>query len=113
MTSETSAPSKNKTVKNPAVWCAVFLIRGYQILLSPIFGRACRFYPTCSNYALVVFKEWGFIKGFWLTLKRLLRCGPWHPGGYDPPPTRVYDPGPVSKDGASGPGSVVGKGQDE
>lgn len=70
-------------------WIAVKLIRGYQVFISPMLGAHCRFYPTCSQYALIAFKEWGFLKGAWLTLKRLLKCGPWNDGGYDPPPLKV------------------------
>ena len=73
---------------SPLALLAIVLIRGYQIFLSPLFGARCRFYPSCSQYALAVFREWGFFKGAWLTLRRLLRCGPWRPGGYDPPPLR-------------------------
>ncbi|MBQ7263612.1 MAG: membrane protein insertion efficiency factor YidD [Synergistaceae bacterium] len=67
---------------------AISLIRGYQIFISPLLGANCRFYPSCSQYALAVFREWGFLRGAWLTVGRLLRCGPWHDGGYDPPPLR-------------------------
>ena len=74
---------------SPLAFLAIILIRGYQIFLSPLLGARCRFYPTCSQYALTVFREWGFFKGSWLTLKRLLKCGPWHEGGYDPPPVRA------------------------
>ena len=73
---------------SPLAFLAILLIRGYQIFLSPLLGARCRFYPTCSQYALIVFREWGFFKGGALTLKRLLKCGPWHEGGYDPPPMR-------------------------
>lgn len=69
-------------------WLAVKLIRFYQVCISPFLGAHCRFYPSCSQYALIVFQEWGFCKGAWLTLKRLLKCGPWHDGGYDPPPLK-------------------------
>jgi len=62
------------------------LIYGYQLLLSPIFGSQCRFYPTCSSYAREAIELHGALKGSWLTLKRLVRCGPWHPGGVDPVP---------------------------
>ncbi|MBQ7543361.1 MAG: membrane protein insertion efficiency factor YidD [Synergistaceae bacterium] len=67
---------------------AVLLIRAYQILISPYIGRHCRFYPTCSSYAAAVYQEWGFVKGTVLTVKRLLKCGAWNPGGYDPPPKK-------------------------
>ena len=73
---------------SPLAFVAILLIRGYQIVLSPLLGARCRFYPTCSQYALIVFREWGFFRGCGLTLKRLLKCGPWHEGGYDPPPMK-------------------------
>ena len=68
---------------------AVILIRIYQVIVSPYLGRNCRFYPTCSNYALQVYEDWGFLRGSWLTLRRLSKCGPWNPGGYDPPPEKI------------------------
>ncbi|MCH9024091.1 MAG: membrane protein insertion efficiency factor YidD [candidate division Zixibacteria bacterium] len=62
----------------------VYLIRIYQILISPLIGSNCRFHPSCSNYAIESFSQYGVIKGFLITLKRLSKCHPWHPGGYDP-----------------------------
>ena len=67
---------------------AVILIRLYQIIISPYLGSNCRFYPTCSNYAIQAYNEYGFIMGSILTVKRLLKCGVWHPGGYDPLPEK-------------------------
>ena len=64
------------------------LIRFYQRAVSPYLGRRCRFYPTCSQYAVEAITEWGFLRGSGLTVRRLLKCGPWHEGGYDPPPLR-------------------------
>jgi uncharacterized protein len=59
------------------------LIRLYQrISAGPV--RTCRFYPTCSDYAIHAFEEKGFWGGLWFTARRLLKCHPWHPGGYDP-----------------------------
>lgn len=73
------------------------LIRAYQLLLSPFFGSRCRFYPTCSSYAREAIEVHGALLGSWLTLKRIVRCGPWHPGGVDPvPPPR--DEGRGSRD---------------
>ena len=63
----------------------VALIRGYQFL-SPLWGRHCRFHPTCSQYAIDALKAHGVLKGGWLALKRIGRCHPFHPGGYDPVP---------------------------
>ncbi len=61
-------------------------IRGYRFFLSPWLGNQCRFYPTCSAYALTAIERFGVVKGGWLALCRLLRCHPWHPGGVDPVP---------------------------
>lgn len=58
----------------------------YRLCLSPLLGQTCRFYPSCSSYALEAIQMHGAIGGGWLVLKRLLRCHPWHPGGYDPVP---------------------------
>ena len=65
---------------------AIGLVRLYQRFISPMFGPCCRFVPTCSQYAVEAFEKYGVIKGFCLSLWRLVRCGPWHPGGYDPVP---------------------------
>jgi putative membrane protein insertion efficiency factor len=59
-------------------------IRAYQVFISPILGPRCRFYPSCSTYACEAIVHFGPLKGIWLTLRRLLRCHPWHEGGYDP-----------------------------
>jgi uncharacterized protein len=63
------------------------LIRGYQLLVSPLLGPRCRFHPSCSHYALEAIGTHGAARGTWLTLKRLSRCHPLHPGGYDPVPS--------------------------
>ena len=67
---------------------AVVIIAGYQWLLSPLLPRACRFAPTCSEYAKLALLEHGAARGLWLAAWRVLRCHPFHPGGYDPPPVR-------------------------
>lgn len=64
------------------------LIRGYQLTLSPFVGDQCRFYPTCSEYAREAIERHGSIRGSWLAVRRIVRCGPWHPGGVDPVPPR-------------------------
>lgn len=67
----------------------VLLLRGYQKWISPLFPPSCRFYPSCSAYAIEAMTEHGALRGSWLAARRLLRCGPWHPGGVDPvPPPR-------------------------
>ena len=62
----------------------LFLIRFYRRRISPLFPPCCRFYPTCSAYALEAVTRYGALKGGWLALKRILKCHPFHPGGYDP-----------------------------
>jgi putative membrane protein insertion efficiency factor len=64
----------------------IVLIRLYRKLISPMLPPSCRFYPTCSAYALEAVSRYGAIKGLWLGTKRVLRCNPWRPGGYDPVP---------------------------
>jgi hypothetical protein len=61
-------------------------IRAYQRLVAPVFPPACRFFPNCSSYALGAVERHGFLRGLWLTARRLLRCHPYHPGGLDPVP---------------------------
>ncbi|MBM3394491.1 MAG: membrane protein insertion efficiency factor YidD [Deltaproteobacteria bacterium] len=61
-------------------------IRGYQLLLSPYFGQRCRFWPSCSSYALEAIERHGLIKGGAYSVRRLARCHPFHPGGIDPVP---------------------------
>jgi len=65
---------------------ALALIRGYKFLISPMLGRNCRFYPTCSEYTHEAIQKHGLIKGLLLGTKRLLKCHPFHSGGVDPVP---------------------------
>ncbi|TEU07350.1 MAG: membrane protein insertion efficiency factor YidD [Candidatus Aminicenantes bacterium] len=65
---------------------ALFLIRIYQLALSPLLGRSCRFFPTCSVYTQEAIRKYGFFRGILLGCKRLLKCHPFHPGGVDPLP---------------------------
>lgn len=64
----------------------ILLVRGYQLGISPLLGQRCRFHPSCSQYALQALRSHGALRGTWLSLKRLGRCHPLHPGGYDPVP---------------------------
>ena len=75
----------NKIVTFPLV----LLIRGYQLIVSPILGSNCRFMPTCSEYALESLKAYGLIKGTFLTIKRIGKCHPWGSHGYAPIPTKM------------------------
>ncbi|RKF22252.1 membrane protein insertion efficiency factor YidD [Alginatibacterium sediminis] len=70
----------------PLRWLAIGLIQIYKVTLSPLIGPRCRFTPTCSTYAIEAIKTHGLAKGCWLTSKRLLKCQPLNPGGYDPVP---------------------------
>ncbi len=65
---------------------ALLLIRFYQRCISPLFPAKCRFYPTCSAYAFTAIERFGFFRGGWLALRRILKCHPFHPGGFDPVP---------------------------
>ena len=64
----------------------ILLIRVYQMVLSPFLGNHCRFYPSCSSYAIEALEKHGFLRGLWLSLRRISRCHPWHEGGVDPVP---------------------------
>lgn len=66
----------------PLLW----LIRGYQLAISPMLGNRCRFYPSCSEYSMEALRRHGFFRGLWLAVRRLGHCHPWHPGGFDPVP---------------------------
>lgn len=63
-----------------------WMIRGYQVLISPLLPPACRFTPTCSSYALEAVRYYGGVRGGWMAARRLGRCHPFHPGGHDPVP---------------------------
>lgn len=62
------------------------LLRAYQYFLRPLLGANCRFYPSCSDYSREAVERHGVLKGLWLTLRRVGRCHPYHPGGFDPVP---------------------------
>ncbi|MBA4071865.1 MAG: membrane protein insertion efficiency factor YidD [Gemmatimonas sp.] len=64
----------------------VLLVRGYQVALSPLLPASCRYYPTCSHYAIEALEKHGALRGGWLALKRIARCHPFRPGGFDPVP---------------------------
>ena len=69
----------------------ITLIRGYRFLISPLFPPVCRFHPTCSQYAIEAIERFGIVQGSWLAVQRILRCHPYHPGGYDPVPPKPED----------------------
>ena len=69
---------------NILTYTLIKLIKGYKFLISPLLGNSCRYYPTCSEYSIEALKTFGFFKGFFLSLKRILSCNPWSNGGIDP-----------------------------
>jgi putative membrane protein insertion efficiency factor len=73
-------------VKNLFALPLIWLVRIYQYAISPMLARSCRFHPSCSEYAVEALQRHGALKGSWLAMRRVGRCHPWHPGGYDPVP---------------------------
>lgn len=71
---------------NLARRAAIKLVRGYQLLLSPLLGSNCRFQPTCSHYCIEAIGRHGVLRGGWLAIRRIARCHPWGGSGYDPVP---------------------------
>ena len=70
----------------------VVLLKGYRLVISPLYGQVCRYHPSCSAYALEAVQLHGAMRGSWLAVRRLARCHPWTPGGFDPvPPPRTAD----------------------
>src|SRR4030095_692272 len=70
----------------PMKYVLIGLLKLYRLVISPLYGNVCRYYPSCSAYALRAVEVHGAARGSWLALRRLLRCHPWAPGGYDPVP---------------------------
>ncbi len=64
------------------------VVAAYRVAISPLYPPTCRFHPSCSAYALQALRRWGFMRGGWLAVRRLGRCHPLHPGGFDPVPER-------------------------
>jgi putative membrane protein insertion efficiency factor len=76
-------------IKRLPAQIAILLIQFYCMVISPLFPGCCRYIPTCSEYGLIAIRRFGFLKGGVLTVKRILRCRPGKPGGYDPVPDRL------------------------
>lgn len=71
---------------SPVARLFVLMIRGYQVALSPLLPSACRYTPSCSRYTVEAIEKYGALRGSWMGMRRILRCHPFHPGGYDPVP---------------------------
>ena len=69
---------------NILTYILIKLIKCYKFLISPLFGQSCRYLPTCSEYSIEALKTYGFFKGLFLSIKRILSCHPWGQGGFDP-----------------------------
>ena len=70
-------------------WLLIWLLRGYRFAISPLYGEVCRYYPSCSAYALEAVTVHGSVRGSWLAVRRVLRCHPWAAGGVDQVPPRT------------------------
>ncbi|MGH9417694.1 MAG: membrane protein insertion efficiency factor YidD [Terriglobales bacterium] len=88
-----SEPRQLNPASTAAGRAALALVRAYQRLLSPLLPPACRFYPTCSEYAAQAVMRYGAARGLWMAACRLARCHPFHPGGYDPVEASAARPG--------------------
>jgi putative membrane protein insertion efficiency factor len=74
------------TLGRAARWVLIAFVRGYQLAISPLLPASCRYYPSCSAYAVEALERHGALRGSWLAMKRIARCHPFRPGGYDPVP---------------------------
>lgn len=79
---------KSWSFKKGMKFLLIILIKFYKKFISPLLPKSCRFYPTCSTYALEAIERYGVLEGGFLALKRILKCHPFNPGGYDPVPTQ-------------------------
>ena len=81
-----AVPPATRPHLSPIAWPLWALIRAYQLVLSPLLGPRCRFYPSCSSYAAEALAVHGAVRGSWLAVRRIARCHPFHPGGFEPVP---------------------------
>ena len=86
MTGPESAAPPRSVLSRGAIAALVAFVRAYQLFLSPLLGGSCRYYPTCSAYAIEAIQRHGALRGTWMAARRIGRCHPFRPGGYDPVP---------------------------
>ena len=98
------AQQEEEARPGPVAFVLILLVRAYRRFLSPLLGQQCRFHPSCSAYGLEALQVHGAARGTWLTARRIARCHPFNPGGYDPvPPKKTSEsPSGESGDGESG-----------
>lgn len=84
----TRAPGGRTEQTSLPVRVAIVFVKGYQQIVSPWLGPRCRFHPSCSNYCIEALIQHGMVRGLWLGIKRIGKCHPFHPGGFDPVPPR-------------------------
>lgn len=79
----TTPTGSRARVSRALAWPLIALVRGYQVLVSPLLPQSCRYYPSCSHYGLTALRRFGVVRGTYLTVHRLVRCHPWSAGGID------------------------------
>jgi putative membrane protein insertion efficiency factor len=90
LTADATPPASfARPARSPLAWLLRACVQAYRWTISPLLGPSCRYHPTCSAYALGALDEHGALRGSWLAARRILRCHPWHEGGYDPVPPRA------------------------
>jgi putative membrane protein insertion efficiency factor len=96
---------------SPVAYGLIGFLKVYRKVVSPMYGQVCRFYPSCSAYALEAVERHGAVRGSWLAARRLVRCHPWNPGGYDPVPPKDVDRGDSVSANQPGPSVDAGPAQ--
>lgn len=84
-----TSPAQTRSTSSYLALPLIWLVRAYQLAVSPLLGPTCKFYPSCSAYAVTALSTYGPFKGTWLAARRLLRCHPWSHGGVDHVPERA------------------------
>jgi putative membrane protein insertion efficiency factor len=79
-------PSAVRRLSSVSARPLIYIVRGYQVAISPLLPPSCRYFPSCSSYAVEALEKHGAIRGSWLAARRILRCNPFRPGGFDPVP---------------------------